>query len=112
MVDKSHMLGVGGGAPKIEMSAAEITNLFNQLQRIVVELETNALSQIDNIDRTTFYKAGKAQAAINVHTDANNKIIELYNHYQRAQTLLMETLEKMIVADQAIASQIIERLEI
>ena len=41
---------------------------------------------------------------------ANEKIKDLYANYSRAATLVVETLNSMMEADEAIAQQIIDKL--
>lgn len=64
------------------------------------------------IKDTNFYKAGKAMEAMEAYPDANEKFMELQDHYARISTLVIHTLEKMIETDEAIAAKIIEALEV
>lgn len=111
MLIRAGITALRGNTVNIEMRASEITTICNQLQRVITELETNAIDQIDKIENIQFYREGKAKATIEAYTSANKKIIEMLEHYQRAQTLIIDVLEQMMRTDQEIATKIIESLE-
>lgn len=102
----------GSSASSITIDPTEITNIYKTLLAIMTELESNALPAIEKIKDTNFYKAGKAMEAMEAYPDANEKFMELQDHYARISTLVIHTLEKMIETDEAIAAKIIEALEV
>ncbi|MEN1967627.1 hypothetical protein WMZ97_06050 [Lentibacillus sp. N15] len=105
--------GAGAGAGvTIDISPDEITTIYNQLQDIITELESNTTPNIEKLGKLNFYKAGKAKESMEVFADANEKLNDLYENYVRASTLVIDVLNKMIEADQAVAEQIIAKLEV
>lgn len=103
-------LDTGGGAPQIIIDPDEITTIYNHLLDIITELETNVEPNTRFLGQANFYEAGKAMKAIEVYAEANDKIMDLYDNYLRASTLVVDILNQMIAADQAIAEQIIAKL--
>jgi mevalonate kinase len=101
----------GGGAPKITVDPEEITTIHNQLQNIISELASKVEPNIMKLGELNFYTAGKAKEAMDAYADANEKIMELYDNYVRASTLVIDTLVKMVETDEEIAKQIFEKLE-
>lgn len=109
---KAHMIADGGGgAAKIEISVDDITLIFKQIESILNEFETTIVPNIEQLKGCHFYTSGKAQKAMDVFQEANEKTMEVYTHYSRASTLVIETLNKMIEMDEAIAMQIFEGLD-
>lgn len=106
------MGGSGGGGIHINVQPDEITSVFNQLQAIITELESNVTPNIKKLGELNFYQAGKAKQAMGVYTEANEKFMDLYDNYVRASTLVIDVLNTMIETDQAIAEQIIAKLEV
>ncbi|QTN00539.1 MULTISPECIES: DUF5344 family protein [Bacillaceae] len=102
--------GVGGA--KINVNPDEITSIFNQLESIISELESNATPYIKKLGELDYYKAGKAKEAMEAYDEANEKFMDLYDNYVRASTLVIDVLNTMIETDQAIAEQIIAKLEV
>lgn len=102
--------GVGTGL--ISIDADEITTIYQYLEKILQELDTNARPKIEKLGNTQYYTAGKAMKAMKVYQQANKKIMDLYDNYSRAETLVIDTLNKMMQADKAIAEQIIAKLEV
>lgn len=96
---------------KIEIDPTEIINIGRQLEKITSELETNAMQKIYEIDATKFYLDGQALRTMNELTSANERIIEVYEHYQRAQILVLDILDEMMQKDQEIANKIFKELE-
>lgn len=101
----------GASAPRISVAADEMTTIFSHLQSIVEELQANAVPNIELLKQLDYYTAGKAIKAVEASADANERVLELLDHYNRISTLVIDSLEKMIEADEAIAAQIIARLE-
>jgi hypothetical protein len=102
----------GSSAASITIDPTEITSIYKALLAIMNDLESNALPAINKIKDSNFYKSGKAMEAIEAYPDANDKFMELQDHYTRISTLVVHTLEKMIETDQAIAAKIIDELEV
>ncbi|QXE02886.1 hypothetical protein [Terribacillus sp. DMT04] len=102
----------GSSTASITIDPAEITSIYKALLAIMNDLESNALPAINKIKDSNFYKSGKAMKAIEAYPDANDKFMELQDHYARISTLVVHTLEKMIETDQAIAAKIIDELEV
>lgn len=101
-----------GGASQIAINAIEVTNMANQLTKVLHEMEAHTLVAIQKIGKSNFYLEGKAKEAMDVQKQANEKVLEMYVHYQRAQTLVIQTLDEMIKKDGEIAEQIFNKLEI
>lgn len=95
----------------INVEVEEMTTIYNYLQSIVEELLANAQPNIELLQQLNYYTAGKAKSAVEAADDANERILELVEHYNRISTLVVDSLEKMAEADAAIAEQIIARLE-
>lgn len=107
-----HTASVGGGSGSlISINPDEITTIFNHLQAIVSDLESNVVPNVKKLKRVNYYSAGKAMKAVEASKDANNKTLDLLDHYYRVSSLVVETLQSMIEADEAIAERIIAALE-
>lgn len=102
----------GGGSGTIDVNPDEITTVFNYLNRILSELEETAIPNIKKLSSLDYYTAGRAMKAMAVYDEANEKIMDLYDHYSRAATLVMDILLTMMEVDQQIAEQIIAKLEV
>lgn len=105
-------LSATGTGSTVSVHADELTSVFLKLEAIVTELETNALPNISKLGELNFYEAGKAKEAMEVYAEANQKMADLFDNYLRASTLVIDTLNQMMETDQAIAEQIIARLEV
>ena len=97
---------------KITVDPIEITDIYKQLMAIMEDLQSNAVPAIENIKSTKFYQEGKAMEAIEAYPEANDKFMELQDHYARISSLVIETLNTMIETDEAIALKIIDALEV
>lgn len=102
--------GGGGGGLYIHVNPDEITTIYQYLEDILVELETNAHPNIEKLGEINYYTAGKAMPTMEVYPEANEKIKDLYDNYSRAASLVVEILHSMMEADEAIAQQIIDKL--
>ncbi|WP_160724837.1 hypothetical protein [Bacillus sp. USDA818B3_A] len=100
----------GGGSSLININPDEITTIFQLLQGIIIELETNAAPNIEKLGNLDYYQEGKAKKAMEVYAEANQKVMDLHDNYTRAATLVIDILNTMIQADEAIAEQIIAKL--
>ncbi|MFP7492935.1 hypothetical protein SFC66_04025 [Terribacillus saccharophilus] len=96
----------------ITINPEQMTDVFNQLMAIVTELQSNALPAIDEIAATEFYKQGNAKDAIAAYPEANEKFLELMQHYNRIATLVNDTLYQMIMTDEYLAIRIKAALEV
>lgn len=99
-----------GSSLLINVNPDEMTTIYKALQEILTELETHAAPAIKKLSSTHFYTEGKAMKAMEVYPQANEKVMDLYNHYTRAASLVTEILNTMIETDEAIAEQIIAKL--
>lgn len=97
---------------KITIDPIEITDMYKQLMAIMEDLQSNAVSAIETIKNTKFYQEGQAMEAIEAYPEANEKFMELQDHYARISSLVIETLNTMIETDEAIALKIIDALEV
>ncbi|MEN2768985.1 hypothetical protein [Ornithinibacillus xuwenensis] len=104
--------GTASGASNITINTDEITSIFNQLQAIITELESNVTPNIQRLGELDFYQDGKAKKAMEAYGEANEKMLDLYDNYLRASSLVIEVLNKMMATDQAVAEQIIAKLEV
>ncbi|MUK87589.1 hypothetical protein GMD78_04135 [Ornithinibacillus sp. L9] len=104
--------GAAAGASNITISTDEITSIFNQLQAIITELDSNVTPNIKKLGELNFYQDGKAKKAMAAYAEANEKMLDLHDNYVRASSLVIEVLNKMMETDQAIAQQIIAKLEV
>jgi uncharacterized protein YukE len=102
---------VGNGAT-VNIHVDEMTSIYNKLQAIITELESNASPNISKLEDPNYYEEGKAKEAMEVYAEANQKMNDLFDNYMRASTLVTEVLNTMIETDQAIAEQIIASLEV
>ncbi|MGE6260575.1 hypothetical protein ACQKCU_22290 [Heyndrickxia sporothermodurans] len=106
------MMDGGGSSVLINVNPDEITTIYNYLDEITKELETNASPNIEKLGSLNYYTEGKAKKAMEVYAEANKKVMELYDNYNRASTLVIDILNTMMKADRAIAEQIIAKLRI
>lgn len=97
---------------EITIDPIEITDMYKQLMAIMEDLQSNAVPAIETIKNTKFYQEGKAMEAIEAYPEANDKFMELQDHYARISSLVIETLNTMIEIDEAIALKIIDALEV
>ncbi|MDS9473270.1 hypothetical protein [Sporosarcina pasteurii] len=104
--------GGGGAAPLIEINPDEITTIYNHLQEIITELESNVVPNVEKIGELNYYTAGKAEKAMEVYAEANTKILELQDHYVRASTLVIDILNTMLQTDAEVAEKIIAKLKV
>lgn len=102
--------GGGGSSLLININPDEITTIFKLLQGIITELETNAIPNIEKLGSIDYYTEGKAKKTMEVYGEANQKVMDLYDNYSRAATLVVDILNTMIQTDEAIAEQIIAKL--
>ncbi|MEH7118626.1 hypothetical protein V7128_14560 [Neobacillus vireti] len=100
----------GGGSSFININPDEITTIYKLLQGIIMELETNAAPNIEKLGNLDYYQEGKAKKAMEVYAEANQKVMDLHDNYSRAANLVIDILNTMIQADEAIAEQIIAKL--
>jgi len=112
---QSHMAIVNDGGSSsssqlINIDPDEITTIYKLLLGIIMDLETNAAPNIEKLGNFHYYTAGKAKKTMEVYADANKKVLDLYDNYSRAGTLVIDILNTMIQADEAIAEQIIAKL--
>lgn len=105
------LASTGGWADPISIKADEITTIHNYLLSIVQELQTNAVPNIELLTQLDYYTAGKAKETVESSAEANERVLELLDHYDRISTLVIDSLQKMAEADKAIAAQIIAKLE-
>lgn len=105
-------LSTAGSGTTINVRADELTSVFLKLEEIITELESGALPNISKLGELNFYEEGKAKEAMEVYAEANQKMVDLFDNYMRASTLVIDTLNQMMETDQAIAEQIIARLEV
>jgi len=108
----TYLASTGGGAVPINIEADEITSMFQQLETILIEFETNVMPNVEELGDLEFYTAGKAKKAMDAYQDANAKVMEIHSHYKRASMLVIETLNEMMAADAMVAAQIIGKLRI
>ncbi len=102
----------GGGSGTIDINPDEMASIYNYLHKILSELENTAAANIKKLSGLDYYTAGKAKDAMKVYDEANEKIMELYDHYSRASALIVDVLNTMIELDENIAKQIIAKLEV
>ncbi|WP_035445450.1 hypothetical protein [Bacillus sp. UNC41MFS5] len=100
----------GGTSLLINVNPDEMTTIFTLLQAIITELETNAAPNIEKLGSIDYYTEGKAKKAMEVYAEANQKVMDLYDNYSRAAALVIDILNTMMQADEAIAEQIIAKL--
>ncbi|MCM3118338.1 hypothetical protein M3610_24305 [Neobacillus sp. MER 74] len=100
----------GGSSLLINVNPDEMTTIFTFLQAIITELETNAAPNIEKLGSLDYYTEGKAKKAMEVYAEANQKVMDLYDNYSRAAALVIDILNTMMQADEAIAEQIIAKL--
>ncbi|MGF6952789.1 uncharacterized protein YukE [Neobacillus sp. B4I6] len=100
----------GGSRMLININSDEMTTIFTLLQGIITELETNATPSIEKLANIDYYIEGKAKKAMDVYAEANQKVMDLYDNYSRAAALVIDILNTMMQADEAIAEQIIAKL--
>jgi uncharacterized protein YukE len=105
-----HKADGGGSSLLININPDEMTTIFTFLQDIITELETNATPSIEKLANIDYYTEGKAKKAMDVYAEANQKVMDLYDNYSRAAALVIDILNTMMQADEAIAEQIIAKL--
>ena len=99
-----------GSSLLININPDEMTTIFTFLQAIITELETNAAPNIEKLGNIDYYTEGKAKKTMEVYAEANQKVMDLYENYSRAAALVIDILNTMMQADEAIAEQIIAKL--
>ncbi|MFB6468427.1 hypothetical protein ACE38V_16760 [Cytobacillus sp. Hz8] len=104
------VMGDGGSELLINVNPDEITTVFKYLEKILTELESNAAPNIEKLGNLEFYTAGKAMTAMEVYPEANEKILDLYDNYFRASTLVLDILNTMITVDETLAKEVIAKL--
>ncbi|MBL5768612.1 hypothetical protein B5V88_10825 [Heyndrickxia sporothermodurans] len=100
----------GGSGVRIDVNPDEITSIYKFLEEILTELETNASPNIEKLGNLHYYTEGKAKKAMEVYAEANQKVMDLYDNYTRASTLVIDILNTMIQVDEEIAKKIIAKL--
>jgi uncharacterized protein YukE len=105
-----HKADGGGSSLLININPDEMTTIFTFLQDIITELETNAAPSIEKLANIDYYTEGKAIKAMEAYAEANQKVNDLYDNYSRAAALVIDILNTMMQADEAIAEQIIAKL--
>ncbi|MBC2103520.1 hypothetical protein [Listeria booriae] len=103
--------GAGGGAADISISVDEISEIYNRIKKIILELEkleksTEAISSIK------FYKDGKAKKALKVYDKANKKAMDLYDNYAQIAVLVKYTIESMMEQDELLSQEIRTKLNL
>ncbi|MBC1521687.1 hypothetical protein ACSMFR_12690 [Listeria aquatica] len=101
-----------GGSGTISINPDELTHIANELMAIANEFESVIAPAIKNINQQNYVTAGKAKKAMKKVSDANDRVLELQDHYSRASSLVFETLNAMIQADQEVGEKIIASLNI
>ncbi|WP_077306408.1 hypothetical protein [Terribacillus halophilus] len=96
----------------ITINPEQMTDVYNRLLAIATELQTNAVPAIKEIMDVEFYTEGKAIDAIAAYPEANEKFLELVEHYNRISTLVNDTLTQMMQTDEYAAIRIIAALEV
>ncbi|WP_026677560.1 hypothetical protein [Fictibacillus gelatini] len=104
--------GAGGSGVLVDINPHEIATIVNYLRDIIKELETNAAPNIKKLGNIHFYTAGKAMRTMKVYDEANEKVLDLYDNYSRASSLVIDILNTMKKADAEIAERIIAKLEV
>jgi uncharacterized protein YukE len=112
MANPMVMSNGGGSSSLINVNSDEMITIFNYLQEIITELESNVTPNTEKLGQIKYYSEGKAKKAMEVYADANAKVMDLQDNYVRAQTLVIDILNTMMEADAAIAQQIIAKLEL
>jgi|SRR5690625_4922695 len=111
MTDAVRTSAAGGGTT-INVRADELTSIFTKMEDIITELESNAVPNINRLSELNYYEEGKAKEAMEVYAEANQKMLDLFDNYTRASSLVIDVLNSMIEADEEIAEQIIASLEV
>lgn len=101
--------GFGTGA-HITVNPDEMVTICNYIHEIIAELENNAAPNIKKLCETHFYTEGIAKRTMAVYPKANKKVLDLYDHYSRAATLVDHILAVMIQTDKNIAEKIFAKL--
>lgn len=104
--------GTGSRSGKIHMDPDELATIIKYLEAIFKELETNAVPNIQKLKNIEFYTAGKAKNAMQVYPQANEKVLDLKDHYIRSSSLVFDILDKMIKTDKDLAEQVIAKLRV
>lgn len=100
----------GGSGTLIDVNPDEIATIVNYLNDIIKELETNAAPNIKKLGNLHYYVEGKAKKTMEVYGEANEKVMDLYDHYCRSASLVVDILTTMVKTDKAIAEQVIAKL--
>ncbi|WP_099223942.1 hypothetical protein [Listeria costaricensis] len=103
--------GPGAGST-IDINPDELTHIANELIAIADEFESIIKPAVKSLKSNKYLTEGAAKKAMDKVPKANERVLELEDHYNRASTLVFETLESMIQADEAIGQQIISALNI
>lgn len=111
------MASFGGGSAgstseKIHVKADELTEVYNQLNTMFEDLNLHLNFYINKIKDNTFYTAGEAKETVDTLGEANEKFLELVDHYNRASTLITFSLNEMMENDEAVAERIIGNLKV
>ncbi|MFC4620336.1 hypothetical protein ACFO4N_16660 [Camelliibacillus cellulosilyticus] len=107
---KAMITDSGGQGLTINVDPGEMATICKYLDAIFVELETRAVPNLEKLNQIHYYTAGKAKKAVKIDAKANRKVMDLYDHYNRASALVMDILGTMMETDQAMAEQIREKM--
>ncbi|AQY51740.1 hypothetical protein PWEIH_01220 [Listeria weihenstephanensis FSL R9-0317] len=103
--------GAGGGAADISISVDEISEIFNRINKIILELEKLGKST-ESISAITFYEDGKAKKALEVYDKANKKAMDLYDNYAQIAGLVAYTINTMMEQDESLGQEFYTKLDL
>lgn len=103
--------GAGGGAADILISVDEISDIFNRINKIILELEKLGKST-ESISSIKFYEDGKAKKALEVYDKANKKAMDLYDNYAQIAGLVAYTINAMKEQDESLGQEFYEKLDL
>lgn len=110
-------LEVGRGSsksstPAIYMDPNEMVHIIKEMQGIAKEFQHTIAPALKKIEAIQYVEEGKAKKAMKHVPQANKRVLELQDHYERAATLIVTVVNAMIAADREVGEQITKSLNI
>ncbi|EUJ33937.1 hypothetical protein MFLO_01925 [Listeria floridensis FSL S10-1187] len=96
----------------ITINPEEMTHIAKDLLAIAGEFEHVIGPAINTLKSANYVTAGDAKKTMESVPDANERVLELRDHYERSSTLVFQILNEMVQADEKIGQEIAAALNI
>ncbi|WP_088840578.1 hypothetical protein [Listeria sp. ILCC797] len=105
-------MGGAGASSTIEINPDEMTHIAKELLAMANEFESVIQPAVTKLKSTKYVTAGEAKKAMAKVDEANERVMELKDHYERSSSLVFDILNTMVQADQEVAEKVIAALQI